>query len=247
MTVEDRHTVVHLCADGIGNLLPLAREDKELHGLATGVHHIVEHIVLHRHYTEAKHHLMGTLQISTKLWEEHTGADDTEVGSDKHITQRDVRVELIDRCGDDIRTSCGAVVSEDGSQGNTRQHTADNHRHEVLPLTHELEWQAVILFRQKILGKQQHKVKGEDGKYRLHQEFHTQNLQGYHQQDAVDDDVGILQMEACGVVDDGRETSHATCHNLIGHQEDSEGNGIDGETKGYKHIIPGLGQNHFVL
>ena len=103
--------MVHLCADGIGNLLPLAREDKELHGLATGVHHIVEHIVLHRHYTEAEHHLMGTLQISTKLWEEHTGADDTEVDRNQHRTQRDV-VILVDGGCNDIRTSCRTIIQE---------------------------------------------------------------------------------------------------------------------------------------
>ena len=88
--------MMHLRTNGVGYLLPLRTEDKELHRLSTGVHHIVECIVLHRHHTEAEHHLMGTFEISAELWEEHTGADNTEVGSQKNITQRHIRMILID-------------------------------------------------------------------------------------------------------------------------------------------------------
>ena len=93
-------------------------------------------------------------------------------------------------------------MQEDGSQGNTCHHTTDDHRHEVLSFTHQFERQTIRLFGDDVLCKHQHEVEGEDGKDSLHQEFHTQYLQGYHQQDAVDDDIRILQMESSGIIDD---------------------------------------------
>ena len=43
--------LVGMQGDGVGNLLILAREDKELHRFSSGVHHIVEHEVLYNHRT----------------------------------------------------------------------------------------------------------------------------------------------------------------------------------------------------
>jgi len=95
--------------------------------------------------------------------------------------------------------------------------------------------------------KIQHHVEGENSEDGLHQELHTQYLQGYYQQHAVDDDVGVLQVEPCGIIDDGGETRHTTSHYLIGHQEDGKRDGIDEEAKGYEKIVLHLIQNHFVL
>ena len=127
VSVEDGHAVVHLCADGIGYLLPLLAENHKLHRLPPSVHDVVERIVLHRHHTEAEHHLMGALHVGAKLREEHTGADDAEVGSYQHIAQRDTRMKLVDAGCNDIGASRRAVVQKDGSQCDTCHHTAYNH------------------------------------------------------------------------------------------------------------------------
>ena len=79
--------MVHLRNDGIGYLLPFLGENKELHRLSSGIHHIVEGIVLHRHHTETEHHLMGPFESGTKLRIEHTRANDTEIGSNQYIAQ----------------------------------------------------------------------------------------------------------------------------------------------------------------
>ena len=84
MTIENGHAMVHLRADGIGNLLPLLAEYHKLHGLAPHVHHVVQHVVLHGHDTKAKHHFVSALDVCAELWEEHTGTDDAEVGSEEH-------------------------------------------------------------------------------------------------------------------------------------------------------------------
>ena len=93
-------------------------------------------------------------------------------------------------------------MRKDGSKCDTCQHAAYNHRHKVLPFAHQFEWQSVRLLRQYILCKHQHEVEGEDSEDGLHHELEAKNLQGHHQQDAVDDDIGVLQMESCGIVDD---------------------------------------------
>ena len=54
-------------------------------------------------------------------------------------------------------------------------------------------------------------------------------------------------METCGVVDDSRETSHTSRHNLIGHQKDGKGDGIKEKTKGYKQIVFDLIPYQFVI
>ena len=118
-------------------------------------------------------------------------------------------------------------MRKDGSKCDTCQHAAYNHRHKVLPFAHQFEWQSVLLFWYQLLCKHQHEVEGEDGEDGLHQELHTQYLQGYYQQDAIDDNIGILNMETCGIVDDGRKTCHASCHDLIRHQEYREGDSIE--------------------
>ena len=92
MTIQNGYAMLHLGADSIGHLLPFAREDKELYRLSASIHHIVKHIVLHCHHTETKHHLVGSLQVCTKLWEEHTRTDNTEVGCYEHRTKRYVMI-----------------------------------------------------------------------------------------------------------------------------------------------------------
>ena len=62
-------------------------------------------------------------------------------------------------------------MQEYGGQCDTSNHTADNHRHKVLTLAHELERQAIFLLRNKILRKLQHEVKRKNGKNGLHQEL----------------------------------------------------------------------------
>ena len=120
------------------------------------------------------------------------------------------------------------------SQSNTRNHTTNNHRHEILSLTHQFERQSVRLLRQYILCEHQHEVEGEDSEDGLHHELEAKNLQGHHQQDAIDDDIGILQMESRSIVDNSRKTCHTSCHNLVRHQEYGKGYGVKKETKGYK-------------
>ena len=96
VTIENGNTMMRLSTDGISYLLPFSGEYQELYRLSTGIHDIVEGIVLHRHHTETEHHLMGALKIGAKLWEEHTGADDAEVSSNQHIAQRYIGVILVD-------------------------------------------------------------------------------------------------------------------------------------------------------
>ena len=168
MPVKYGDAVVHLRTDGVGYLLPFLREDHKLYRLPPCIHHIVEGIVLHRHHTEAEHHLVGALQIGTKLWEEHTRTDDAEVGSYQYVAQRNIGMVLIDRCSNDVCSTCRAVVCKDGSQGYTCHHAADDHRHEVLSFAHQFEWQSVVLLGNQFLCKHQHEVEREDGEDSLH-------------------------------------------------------------------------------
>ena len=121
---------------------------------------------------------MSPFEVGTELWEEHTRADDTEVGCNQHVSQRHIRMILIHRGCNDIRTTSGAIVGKDrSSKSHTRQYTADNHRHEVLTLTHKFKRQSVLLFRQHVLGKHQHEVEGEDGEDGLHHKLEAKYLQ----------------------------------------------------------------------
>ena len=72
-------------------------------------------------------------------------------------------------------------MQEYGSQGDTCDNTADDHRHEILSFTHELEWQAIILLWDDVLRKSQHEVKRKNGKDSLHKELIPQYLQGHYQ------------------------------------------------------------------
>ena len=174
VSIKDGNTMIHLRANSIGYLLPFLSEYHELYGLASCIHHIVERIVLHRHHTKAEHHLMSTLQIGAELWEEHTRADDAEVSSYQHVTQRYIRMILVHRGCYDVGTTRRTIVGEDSSQRDTCQHTAYNHRHEVLPLAHQFEGQSVLLLGYQVLSYHQHKIEGEDSEDGLHQELHTQ-------------------------------------------------------------------------
>ena len=156
-------------------------------------------------------------------------------------------IELIDRGSNDISTTRRTIVHKHSSQRNTCQHTANDHRHKVLSFAHQFEGQTILLLWYQVLCYHQHKIECKDGEDSFHQELHTQNLQGYHEQNTVNDNIGVLQVESCGIVDDSRETCNTSSNNLIRHQEDSEGNGIDKEAKGYEHIVPGFTQYHFVL
>ena len=88
VSIQNGNTMPHLSTNSISYLLPFARENKELYRLSASIHHIVEYIVLHRHHTESEHHLMCSLYVCTKLREEHTRANDTEVGCYKYRTKR---------------------------------------------------------------------------------------------------------------------------------------------------------------
>ena len=44
-------------------------------------------------------------------------------------------------------------------------------------------------------------------------------------------------MEPSGIVDDGRETCHTTCHNLIRHQEHRESNGVEHQSNEDEEIV----------
>ena len=125
--------------NGIGNLLPFASENQELNRLSSGIHHIVQGIVLECHHTETKHHLVGSLHVGTKLRKEHTRTNDTEVSCNQDIAKRYIWMELIDRSCYHISTSCRTIMGKDGSQSDTSKYTTNNHRHEILTLAHEFK------------------------------------------------------------------------------------------------------------
>ena len=239
--------MIHLRADGIGYLLPFAREYHKLHRLSAAVHHVVEHIVFHCHHAETKGHLVGTLDIVAKLREEHTGANDAEINGKEHAAKRDIVIVLIHAGSNDIRTTRRTIVIENSGQGNTCDGTADNHGYELLTLAHQFERQSVRLLWQYILCEFQHQGEHKDSIDSLHQELVAQYFQGYDEQQAVNDQVGILQMETCGIVNNSRKTCHTTCHNLIRHEKDGEGDGVHQQTKGDEHIVLGLVPNDFML
>ena len=57
------------------------------------------------------------------------------------------------------------------------------------------------------------------------------------QQNGVDDEVRDKDGNARGIEDDGSHTCHATCHHLIGQQENCPSEGIEHESKGDVKII----------
>ena len=127
----------------------------------------------------------------------------------------------------------------------------DNHRHEVLSLAKKLDRHAVGLLGNDVLSDNQQEIEQEDGVDSLEEKLKAQHLQRYHEQRQVDDDVGVLYMEARGIVDNGRETGYTTRHNLIGHEEHRERNGIKHDAERDEeivlHLIPILDILHHLL
>ena len=122
---------------------------------------------------------MGPLYVVAKLWEEHTGTDDTEVGREEHSAQRNVTPVFIHAGSNDIRTACRTVVRENGGQCNAGDDTAYDHRYEILSFAHQFEGQSVGLLWQDVLCELQHEGQHQDGIDSLHQELEAQDFQCY--------------------------------------------------------------------
>ena len=111
---------------------------------------------------------------------------------------------LVNAGGNNIGTARRAVMREDECQGYTGDDAANDHRHEVLSLAHQLERQiGAFLLGNDVLCKLQDHVERQDGIDGLHQEFPSQRLERYNQQDSVNDDIGVFQMEARGIENNG--------------------------------------------
>ena len=86
----------------------------------------------------------------------------------------------------------------------------------------------------------QHEIEREDGEDSLHHELESQHFQRDDKQRQVDNNVGVFDTEARGVVDNGGQSRHAAGHNLVGHEENGERNGVQKETDGDEQIVLGL-------
>ena len=221
VAVEDGDAMVGLRAEGVGYLLPLLREDEELHRLAAAVHYVVEHEVFDDHRTEAEHNLVDAFEHVAKLRYEQTGADDDEVDERQHRAERHV-AELVDRGRNDVGAARRAVVKEDDGQGRARHHTADDQRHEVLTFAKNLHEVARRVFGDDFLCQAQEERQHEYGVDGLGQEFPAKNLQAHDEQQTIDKEIGIADGEVGGIVDDGADTGHAARYYLVGHQEERE-------------------------
>ena len=182
----------------------------------------------------------------SELREEQTAAYDQNVDAHQDLPQGKVTV-LVDAGCNDVRTARAAVVQEDDGQTGTGQAAADDQRHEVLSLAEHLDEMSLCIDRHELLRKLQHEIKGEDGVDGLHHELESQYLQCDHQQGDVDDHVGVFNLEACGIVDDGRHTCHAACHNLIGEEEDGKGRSVDQQAYGQEEVVFGLGTDELLI
>ena len=111
MGIKNGYSVIHLCTDSIGYLLPFLGEDHELYRLPLTVVDIVEHEILDDHRTETEHHHISTFQHCSELRDEHTGADDDEINNHQNGTQREVII-LVYRSCHDITTARGTIVQE---------------------------------------------------------------------------------------------------------------------------------------
>ena len=103
-----------------------------------------------------------------------------------------------------------------------RQYAANNHRHEVLSRSKQLDRQPIGLLGHDGLHEGDEDSEQQNGVDGLHHELKSQDEQRHNEQQPVDDDVGVLHVEAGGIIDDGRHSGGSSCHNLIGHEEEYE-------------------------
>ena len=182
----------------------------------------------------------------TELGEEQTAADDEDIDSHQNLSEGDVPV-FVDAGCNDVRTARAAVVEEDDGQSGTGKAAADDQRHEVLSLAEHLHKVPVCIPGHQVLCENQHEIKGEDGIDGLHQELESQDLQSDDQQRYVDDDIGVLDLEACRIVDHSRHTRHSAGHDFVRHKKDGEGCCIEKQAYCQKEIISGFRADELLI
>ena len=87
MAVENGHTMFHLGGDGVGYLLILLGEDKELYALSAGIHGKVEREALDTHGTETEYRLVYAGGHIAELRIEKTARDDKHIDEREHLAQ----------------------------------------------------------------------------------------------------------------------------------------------------------------
>lgn len=87
VSVENRYRVFRVLGYGVGYLLVFARENKELHRLSSGIHHVVQREAFNANRTQCEHHLVDSFEISAERGDEHTAAHYHEVYENEYLTQ----------------------------------------------------------------------------------------------------------------------------------------------------------------
>ena len=101
--------------------------------------------------------------------------------------------------------------------------------------------------RHEFLHKPQEERQHENGIDGLHQEFQTENAQGQDEQGGIDEEVGVLVRNLCGILYDSSHTGHASCHDFVGHEEEREAESVEDEAEGDASIVAGLAPHEFFV
>ena len=161
--------------------------------------------------------------------------DDDHVASHNHASQRHVAI-LVDDGGDDIRSARTSVAVEHHTQAQTAHRCADQAGHEVLSRSQNL-WRYAVRTVHNLLEQPQKECQHKDGISRLDAEFGTQYLDGKSHQYSIDEEVGPLDGEAGGIINDGSDTCGSTCRYLVGDQKSCPCQRIADESEGNHDIV----------
>lgn len=228
-TVEQGNSAVDASGNAFGYLFVFAAEDEELYRLAGAVDDIVDDDAHDEQYAEAEEHALPVVK------DEVARRNDEDIEVHHHAAQGDILV-FVDDPGNDIGAARTTVVAEHQSDAEAQQAGSDDASHEFLAGTHQLGQLAVIILQQGLEEPQQ-EGEGEDGIDGFDAEPGAQDFQGKAQEDSIDDEVGYLQLDAGGIVNDGGDTGHAAGGDFVRQQESGPSQGIANQSEGDEQVV----------
>ena len=162
--------------------------------------------------------------------------NDDNITIHHHPSQSNVLILVNNPCND-IRTSRTSVVTEDNTNTEAQQTSSYHTSHEVLSRSQQLR-QVSVFILQNHLEKPEQEGQHENGKNGLDTEFRPQYFQGKPQKNRIDYKIRNLDFNARRIINNGSNTRHSSCRNLIRKHEGRPANRITNQAKGYGQIVP---------
>ena len=220
--VDDGAAAMALLVDAVAYLLPAVADDEELNGAAHRVDHLVDAEGRDVEHDVAIEHLLEVAQ------HEVAARDDDDVADHDDASERHVAI-LVDDGGQDVGAARGAVAGQPQAHAAAAEDAADDGGHEGL-----VGQQVGVS-----VGGRQRKGHGEhgDGIDGLHAELPPQDAEGEEQQDGIDAEIGYLDGESRGPVEDRGQTGQSARSDIVRQQEDVPADAIAHHGDGNHHIV----------